>query len=1715
MAVRKVSTIFTVDGEREYRDKVTEINSALKTYSAELKAVDEACKGQANTLSALRDKTDALERVQQSLTAKQTAITAAMQNCRDSADKYRAKIVELNAAIASGDGKQNELQSELAETEAKLKASEDGVMRWRAALASNDAAITKNGRELETFRGYLGEAENSADGLARSIDNTGKKVKEAGEASVEAGKKAEQSVDTVANALLAAGLKQTFDKIVVAVRECVDAAIEWESAWTGVKKTVDGTDEQLAAVRSGLQKLSEEIPLTKTEIAGIAEAAGQLGIATDNIVVFTEVMAMLGSTTNLSSDEAATSIAKFANITGLLSSEYSNLGSAVVDLGNNMATTERDIMNMAMRIAAAGTQVGLSESQILGYSAALSSVGLEAEAGGTAFSTAIKKMQIAVETGSKDLSAFADIAGMTSDEFKKLWNTDVEAAITAFIQGLGSVSEKGESTIVMLEDLGFQNVRISDAFTRLANNSTLVTDALYTANTAWSENTALTKEAETRYATTESKIVLMNNAIDNLKVAVGEDFTKAITPAIDGITDMTNGLAGVVEESPEATAALAALAGGVGALTLSLGGMAIAGTVKTAIAGLGAAAAGVALPVAGVIAGVAAMAAGVAVLSANMDNTDEEARKFAESMKELRKSYEEGEAAYDSRVESIKQERTETDALISKLNELLSVNDKTLGQKAAITSLVDELNTRIPELGLKYDNVADSINLSTEALKEFALVSMETAKAEEVANRLKEAYIAQYQAQEEAFEKEKELSAAKNKLAEAEIAYNEAVASSSPDLYDLARTFEKASDRVTKLNQGLDDANYTLGKATGEVLSLEREYENLTPSLEKNKQKTEEATRTQKKAAEVIEETTESVEDLKSSLESLETTYSEAEDGVNELGEAVKTALKEQAKQIHTDKVEALNKAYEAEQAASKDKIELWEEETDERKRLLEEVTAATVAELDKQIAAIEGRTAKENADKAAAERKAERDGYTAEIAAATDEVSGYNEWFDTVLAGYTERSAGIVNEYAAQLADAEADKARIISESQAAVAAVTADYEARLSELESGSTEYVELKAEMSRKVAEANADMITAELDANERINAIKTAQANAEFALAEEKEKALTRIADESRDLMKKQREDAHEQVKVIAEAEKKLATETAEYLQAENEKQRDEAVGKIEELKKSVEDYADETSKQYDAMFTAQKKSETERMESRKNFYEAEKEAAKKAYEDATTEYQLQLDTYKAMTELSQTEILELLEKYTPEWKTKGQTFAVMLRDGWTSPEKKFEDCVGDSVTAAIIHLNDLQTKIDETTAKIAELEAAASGSIDIFMAESGEASGKNYAAGTAEGVKAGTNEGIFAAKRLAQGIKGAVDEELIINSPSKVGYYQGDMYVQGILNALDDGEISLSEATARLAKVMAAELESIHAAEELGYGTAEIIDMHEAFNADADAAKEAILARSDAGKELAAAQAEYDRLKSQQTYDGEYVFGLHEATMALQMAQEEYNKLKNEQQAQLDYDYEMREADGEVGKYIQIRNKGTEMVYQELLPEAANEFRSLDEYLSYVSAFRETRTAGSLRNNDASMSLMNVFYLMMRDEKYRYRSLEELISIFEIFFGPRSGWGQADIDAEYARLTSTNFYQLQKSAYNDTGDSFTLSPEYTAQLSAQLMAAQVQMNRSASELYSVPMRSGNGFGGSGGGESVVNVGGVTVVSPEMSPYQTQKAVERGVREALKL
>lgn len=387
---------------------------------------------------------------------------------------------------------------------------------------------------------FMGRFDNLTSGLAAA----GRSVEEFGDTLLGTGRQSEEmraAFDEVAGAAGAMGLAAA-----AGVGVITKAAMDWESAWAGVTKTVDGSASEMAILERGLRDLTKILPTSHAEIAGVAEAAGQLGVARGDIIDFTEVMINLGETTNLTADDAATAIAQISNVMGTASEDIGRFGATLVALGNDGASTEAEILAMTQRLAGGGKLIGASEGEVLALANAMASMGIEAELGGGAMSRMMVKVFGAVKTGGAGLERFAAVAGTSAEDFAERFAGSPVEAIDSVIQGLNRIDESGGNAIAALDSLGIKGTGDLQVLLRMKGAGDLLAQSLDLQAQAWGENNALTEEAEKRYETTEARITLAWNQIQDAAIEAGG----VMLPVVAGIADTVADLAGTFEDLP-------------------------------------------------------------------------------------------------------------------------------------------------------------------------------------------------------------------------------------------------------------------------------------------------------------------------------------------------------------------------------------------------------------------------------------------------------------------------------------------------------------------------------------------------------------------------------------------------------------------------------------------------------------------------------------------------------------------------------------------------------------------------------------------------------------------------------------------------------------------------------------------------------------------------------------------------------------------------------------------------------------------------------------------------------------------------------------------------------------------------------------------------------------------------------------------------------------
>lgn len=447
-------------------------------------------------------------------------------------------------------------------------------------------------QELEAAGAEAGVALDETAGAAKAA---GQGLREAGVSADDAGRKIKsltERLDEVGSKLESAGrrLSVAFTLPLLALGAvATKAASDFESSFAGIRKTMDLAEGDFQRLAQANRDLAKTIPVSVNELNRIGELGGQLGIrGVENVTKFERTIAQLAVTTDLTADAAALGFAQIANILQLPQSQVDRLGAAVVDLGNNFATVESKIVDFTQRIAGAGALADLSAGSVAGIGTALASLGVEAEAGGTAVQRVLLDMVAAVAQGGDGLNAFAETAGVSAEEFARVFREDAAQAFTLFVEGLG---KQGDQAISTLENLGLTDQRVARSFLSLAGAGDLLRNAITRGNQAFQENSALLTEAEKRYKTFESRVTLAWNRVKDLAITLGNallpvfrDMLDAAEPLFSALEGLANAFAGMSDGMRTAAVGIGLVVAGLGPLLV------VAGAVAQGFAALNAAA---------------------------------------------------------------------------------------------------------------------------------------------------------------------------------------------------------------------------------------------------------------------------------------------------------------------------------------------------------------------------------------------------------------------------------------------------------------------------------------------------------------------------------------------------------------------------------------------------------------------------------------------------------------------------------------------------------------------------------------------------------------------------------------------------------------------------------------------------------------------------------------------------------------------------------------------------------------------------------------------------------------------------------------------------------------------------------------------------------------------------------------------------------------------
>ena len=263
----------------------------LKKLKSETKLVDADLKLYGRTSEGLGEKLKTLSKLE-------NGHVIQVKEARAEYEKYR-KEYELNGNTLDNNSK-------------KMDAAINKETKAKAALASTRAEMGLLNTEILRNDSHLVQWGNSLTTSGNKINKFGK------------------SMDGVANTWL-----RVSGVTLAATTGLVASAVQWESSVASMAKTIDATPAEFDALSGSIRDMALEIPMSAASLAELAATAGQLGIETPKIAEFTETVAAMGVSTNITAQEAASAFARIANITGMSQDDFDRLGSSIVELGRH------------------------------------------------------------------------------------------------------------------------------------------------------------------------------------------------------------------------------------------------------------------------------------------------------------------------------------------------------------------------------------------------------------------------------------------------------------------------------------------------------------------------------------------------------------------------------------------------------------------------------------------------------------------------------------------------------------------------------------------------------------------------------------------------------------------------------------------------------------------------------------------------------------------------------------------------------------------------------------------------------------------------------------------------------------------------------------------------------------------------------------------------------------------------------------------------------------------------------------------------------------------------------------------------------------------------------------------------------------------------------------------------------------------------------------
>lgn len=690
-----------------------------------LKRIEQAAKGA--TQQTASDARDAAKQAEQ-------AVSQATEEAGKDAEKAAKQVVNTLEEIQ--DAAEDAAD---AITDAAEDAGQDAAESVQDAVDNIVESVEEAGESAaEAVEDAMSDVADSVSDAAKDVGDSASDIGDSiGDGFEEGTDQASTAIDALAQALLAAGVTASVKAITDALMDCTQASMEFETAMAKVGTIADESQKPLGDMRNEILALSSETGKSVGELAEATYQAISASVATESAVDFVGTANKLAvggfSDTTTAVDILTTAI----NAYGMSADDASKISDVLITTQNLGKTSVAQLgasMGMVIPLAAAynmnledlaasyalltanGTQTAQATTYV---KAALNELGSTSSVVGST----LKK-----QTGKTFAELMAE--GNSLGDVLQVLADSVDGDTTAF-NNMWSSSEAGVGMLSIL------------------NSGTSKYNSLVQAmeGSTGAATTAFEKMSETG----EFAQQRFQNAIENLKIAIGDELAPVLMELQQSGADAMEWATEFVKEHPEVVAAVTALAAALAVLAAALVGLLVVNQVSKAFEAFSAAL--LANPFGLVALALVSLTAATVAFGKVMKDRTSDAAKNRKAIEQCRKSYnnlkdsiEEHEETAKENIKSAETEAATYQTLSDKLYDLANKTSKTAAEKAQMSAMVDQLNEAMPELGLSIDETTGALNKEKSAvdavidsMKQQALASAYQEQVKQAATDVAEA----------------------------------------------------------------------------------------------------------------------------------------------------------------------------------------------------------------------------------------------------------------------------------------------------------------------------------------------------------------------------------------------------------------------------------------------------------------------------------------------------------------------------------------------------------------------------------------------------------------------------------------------------------------------------------------------------------------------------------------------------------------------------------------------------------------------------------------------------------------------------------------------------------------------------------------------------------------------------------------------------------------